>query len=46
MTVTPEEHQDAIDGTPVLDIKPYVKKFDMRERAVSGWLEKTDLKGD
>lgn len=37
---------DAIDGAPVLDIKPYVKKFDIRERAVSGWLEKTDLNGD
>lgn len=36
---------DAIDGAPVLDIKPYVKKFDIRDRAVSGWLEKTDLKG-
>lgn len=37
---------DAIDDTPVMDIKPYVKKFDMKTRAVSGWLEKTDLKGD
>lgn len=31
---------DAIDGSPVIDIKPYVKKFDIREHAVSGWLEK------
>ena len=37
---------DAIDSAPVLDIKPYVKKFDIRERAISGWLEKTDLNGD
>lgn len=37
---------DAIDGAPVLDIKPYVKKFDIREQAVSGWLEKADLNGD
>lgn len=37
---------DAIEGTPVLDIKPYVKKFDIKTHAVSGWLEKTDLKGD
>ena len=37
---------DAIDGTPVLDIKPYVKKFDIKTHAVSGCLEKTDLKGD
>lgn len=31
---------DVLDGTPVLDIKPYVKHFDCREDAVSGWIEK------
>ena len=31
---------DMIDGTPVLDIKPYVKYFDSRENVVSGWLDK------
>jgi len=31
---------DMIDGTPLLDIKPYVKYFDSRENIVSGWLEK------
>jgi tRNA-Thr(GGU) m(6)t(6)A37 methyltransferase TsaA len=31
---------DMIDGTPLLDIKPYVKYFDCREDAISGWLEK------
>jgi tRNA (adenine37-N6)-methyltransferase len=31
---------DVLDGTPVLDIKPYVKQFDCREDAVSGWIEK------
>jgi tRNA-Thr(GGU) m(6)t(6)A37 methyltransferase TsaA len=31
---------DILDGTPVLDIKPYVKQFDSREDAVSGWIEK------
>jgi tRNA (adenine37-N6)-methyltransferase len=31
---------DVLDGTPVLDIKPYVKQFDSREDAVSGWIEK------
>lgn len=30
---------DVLDGTPVLDIKPYVKQFDSREDAVSGWIE-------
>jgi tRNA (adenine37-N6)-methyltransferase len=30
---------DVLDGTPVLDIKPYVKQFDSRPDAVSGWIE-------
>ena len=37
---------DAIDGTPLIDIKPYIKKFDIKKEAVSGWLEKTELKED
>jgi len=31
---------DMIDGTPLLDIKPYVKYFDNRENVVSGWIDK------
>ena len=31
---------DMFDGTPLLDIKPYVKYFDNRENVVSGWLDK------
>jgi tRNA-Thr(GGU) m(6)t(6)A37 methyltransferase TsaA len=31
---------DMIDGTPILDIKPYVKYFDSREDVISGWLDK------
>ena len=31
---------DMIDGTPLLDIKPYVKYFDCRDDVVSGWLDK------
>lgn len=31
---------DMIDGTPLLDIKPYVKYFDSRENVSSGWLDK------
>jgi tRNA-Thr(GGU) m(6)t(6)A37 methyltransferase TsaA len=31
---------DIIDGTPLLDIKPYVREFDMRGNARIGWLEK------
>jgi len=34
---------DAIDGTPVIDIKPYVKKLDVKTDAVSGWAEQTGL---
>ncbi|MBD3289598.1 tRNA (N6-threonylcarbamoyladenosine(37)-N6)-methyltransferase TrmO [candidate division KSB1 bacterium] len=31
---------DMLDGTPVLDIKPYIKHFDCREDVVSGWVDK------
>jgi len=37
---------DAIDGTPVIDIKSYIKKLDIRNDAVSGWTENVDLKFD
>ena len=30
---------DVMDGTPVVDIKPYVPKFDERKDARCGWLE-------
>ena len=30
---------DAIDGTPVIDIKPYVKRIDAKPDSNSGWLE-------
>ena len=30
---------DMIDGTPLLDIKPYVPEFDIREVERIGWLE-------
>lgn len=30
---------DMLDGTPLLDIKPYVPKFDSVPEATSGWLE-------
>jgi tRNA-Thr(GGU) m(6)t(6)A37 methyltransferase TsaA len=29
-----------LDGTPVLDIKPYVRYFDARKVSHAGWLEK------
>ncbi|RLC48220.1 MAG: tRNA (N6-threonylcarbamoyladenosine(37)-N6)-methyltransferase TrmO [Candidatus Cloacimonadota bacterium] len=31
---------DIFDGTPLLDIKPYVKHFDNRDNIRCGWLEK------
>ena len=31
---------DIIDGTPLLDIKPYVPEFDIRKVSKKGWLEK------
>ena len=31
---------DVIDNTPILDIKPYVKYFDIRENVISGWIDK------
>jgi len=31
---------DIVDGTPLLDIKPYVREFDAREVEKVGWLEK------
>jgi tRNA-Thr(GGU) m(6)t(6)A37 methyltransferase TsaA len=36
---------DVLDGTPVLDIKPYVERFDGRNGSVCGWLEER-LAGD
>jgi len=29
---------DVVDGTPLLDIKPYVPEFDTRQGAQTGWL--------
>ncbi len=38
---------DMLDGTPLLDIKPYVAHFDSRTRVKSGWIDKhfKDKKG-
>jgi len=33
------EDVDILDGTPVLDIKPFVPRFDYRENARAGWQE-------
>jgi tRNA-Thr(GGU) m(6)t(6)A37 methyltransferase TsaA len=34
------ENVDMLDGTPILDIKPYVPAFDEQEDVRVGWLEK------
>jgi tRNA-Thr(GGU) m(6)t(6)A37 methyltransferase TsaA len=31
---------DMLDGSPVLDIKPYIKYFENRENTRAGWIEK------
>jgi len=31
---------DILDGTPLLDIKPYVKHFDSRDKVKNGWIGK------
>ena len=31
---------DVFDGTPLIDIKPYVEYFDKRENVKSGWVDK------
>ena len=30
---------DVLDGTPLLDIKPYVPEFDVREHTTNGWYD-------
>jgi len=35
------EDVDILDGTPLLDIKPYVPDFDIRDVTSIGWLEKS-----
>jgi len=40
------ENVDILDGTPLLDIKPYVPDFDHQEEFRIGWLEKSKDKID
>jgi tRNA (adenine37-N6)-methyltransferase len=35
---------DILDGTPLLDIKPYISRFDLRENVRNGWQEHIDEK--
>jgi tRNA-Thr(GGU) m(6)t(6)A37 methyltransferase TsaA len=34
------ENVDILDGTPILDIKPYIPAFDQPENVRTGWLQK------
>jgi tRNA-Thr(GGU) m(6)t(6)A37 methyltransferase TsaA len=34
---------DALDKTPLLDIKPYIQKLDFRENSANGWLDDINL---
>jgi len=36
------EDIDVLDGTPFLDIKPYIGRYDSRDDARSGWQEDVD----
>ena len=33
---------DILDGTPLLDVKPYIEKFDAVKESASGWLQASD----
>ena len=36
------EDIDILDGTQLMDMKPYIKRFDSRENVRSGWLDSID----
>ncbi len=36
------EDVDILDGTPLLDIKPHVVRFDVREGVRSGWVDRVE----
>jgi tRNA-Thr(GGU) m(6)t(6)A37 methyltransferase TsaA len=36
------EGVDVLDGTPLLDIKPYVPEFDQKDGVRTGWFEKRE----
>ena len=41
-TVLHLEDVDVLDGTPLLDIKPYIGRFDVRDDVRCGWQEGVD----
>ena len=36
---------DILDNTPLIDIKPYVPRFDYRDNANNGWVENKEWRG-
>ena len=36
------DEEDMLDGTPILDIKPFLPRFDYRENVRAGWQEHVD----
>jgi tRNA (adenine37-N6)-methyltransferase len=43
-TRAPCHPTDVLDGTPLLDIKPYTAKFDIMNNVESGWQDLIDEK--
>jgi tRNA-Thr(GGU) m(6)t(6)A37 methyltransferase TsaA len=37
---------DILDGTPLLDIKPYIRDFDMKEDSNFGWIVKGNMEAE
>jgi tRNA-Thr(GGU) m(6)t(6)A37 methyltransferase TsaA len=37
---------DVLDGTPLLDIKPYIPKFDYRDHVRAGWYDRVSTEVD
>lgn len=35
---------DVLDSTPLIDVKPYIPKFDFRENASNGWAENKEAR--
>jgi tRNA-Thr(GGU) m(6)t(6)A37 methyltransferase TsaA len=35
---------DILDGTPLIDIKPYIPRFDYRKNASNGWVETIEMR--
>ena len=44
-TVLEIEGLDVLDGTPLLDIKPYIPEFDIRANVRAGWYDQRSVQG-